>query len=55
LVATALAQALVAVVALINGQGSTLALTTFFVMLWLTSAWLFRKSARESGNGMNGS
>ena len=47
LVATALAQALVAVIALIIGLGNTLILTGLFVALWLTSAWLFRKAARE--------
>ena len=49
LVATALAQALVAVIALIAGLGYTplVILTGFFVALWLTSAWLFRKAARE--------
>ena len=55
LFATALAQALVAVFALIAGLGSTapiwprdiLMLTGFFVALWLGSAWLFRKAARE--------
>src|SRR5687767_14981326 len=36
LVATALAQALVAVIALIAGLGYTLILTGFFVALWLT-------------------
>jgi len=54
-VATALAQVLVAVIALIAGLGSTgpiwprdiLALTGFFAALWLISAWLFRKAARE--------
>ena len=53
--ATALAQALVAVIALVAGLGSTapiwprdiLMLTGFFVALWLGSAWLFRKAARE--------
>jgi hypothetical protein len=52
---TALAQALVAVIALIGGFGSTapiwpldtLILTGFFAALWLMSAWLFRKAARE--------
>lgn len=56
LYATALAQALVAVIALIAGWGSAgptwpadiLALTGFFVALWLTSAWLFRKAANGS-------
>ena len=47
LVATALAQALVAVIALIAGWGYTLILTGVFVALWLTSARLFRKAARE--------
>jgi hypothetical protein len=47
LAGTALAQALVAVIALIAGLGYTLILTGFFVALWLTSAWLFRKAARE--------
>jgi len=54
LFATALAQALIAVIALIAGLGSTgpiwpqdiLILTGFFAALWLTSAWLFRKAAR---------
>ena len=47
MVATALAQALVSVIALIAGLGDTLILTGFFVALWLTSARLFRKAARE--------
>ena len=47
LVATALAQALVAVIALITGLGGNLILTGLFVALWLTSALLFRKAARE--------
>jgi hypothetical protein len=55
LFATALAQALVGVIALIAGLGSTGAnwpgaivfLTGFFAALWLLSAWLFRKAARE--------
>ena len=55
LAATALAQALVGVIALIAGLGSTGAnwpgvivfLTGFFAALWLVSAWLFRKAARE--------
>jgi hypothetical protein len=53
--ATALAQALVGVIALIAGLGSTGAnwpgaimfMTGFFAALWLLSAWLFRKAARE--------
>ncbi len=55
LYATALAQALVAVIALIAGLGSTgpawprdiLLLTGFFAALWLVSAWLFRNAARH--------
>jgi hypothetical protein len=55
LVATALAQALVAVIALSAGWGSTgpgwpgdlLVLTGFFAALWVGSALLFRKAARE--------
>ncbi len=47
LVGTALAQALVAVIALIAGWGNALILTGLFVALWLTSARLFRKAARE--------
>ena len=54
LYATALAQAAVAVIALIAGLGSTapiwpkdiLILTGFFAALWLLSAWLFGKAAR---------
>ena len=48
-------QAVVAVIALIAGWGSTapiwpkdiLALTGFFVALWLLSAYLFQKVARD--------
>jgi len=55
LFATAVAQALVAVIGLIGGFGSTgpnwpldiLMATGFFAALWLISAWLFRKAARE--------
>ncbi|XXZ58680.1 hypothetical protein WME74_01305 [Sorangium sp. So ce341] len=50
LVATAIAQALVAVIALIAGWGYTLILTGFFVALWLTSARLFRRAAREQAH-----
>jgi len=53
--ATALAHALVAVIALMAGFGSTgadwqrkiLVLSGFFIALWLLSAWLFRKAARR--------
>jgi hypothetical protein len=55
LVATALAQALVGIIALSAGLGSTganwprviVVLTGFFCALWLLSAWLFRRAARE--------
>jgi len=55
LVATALAQVLVAVIALGAGLGSTVpnwpldivGLTGIFVGLWLMSAWLFRRAARR--------
>jgi hypothetical protein len=54
LFATALAQALVAAIALIFGLGSPwggpgeiLALNGFFVALFVGSAWLFRYAARE--------
>jgi hypothetical protein len=54
LFATALAQAVVAAIALIAGMQSPvspaieiLGLNGFFAALWLGSAWLFRKAARE--------
>jgi hypothetical protein len=55
LAATALAQGLVGAIALVAGLGSTganwpgviVVLTGFFAALWLVSAWLFRKAARE--------
>jgi hypothetical protein len=46
LIGTALAQAVVAVIAFISGWGQTWILTGFFVALWLISARLFRKAAR---------
>jgi len=57
LFATALAQALVAVIALILGMhqapyssvGEILGLNGFFVALFLGSAWLFRKAAGPEG------
>ena len=59
LVATALAQALVGVIALILGKqraefssvAEILTLTAFFVALFLGSAWLFRQAARGASNG----
>jgi len=47
-VATAIAQALIAVIALLAGWGNTLVLTGFFILLWLTVAHLFRKAALHS-------
>jgi hypothetical protein len=54
LVATALAQALVAVIAVIAGMGypaspplEILGVNALFAVLWLMSAWLFRKAAHE--------
>jgi hypothetical protein len=57
--ATALAQALVAVIAVTAGLGSTgpnwpgeiVILTGFFAALWLVSAWLFWKAARKAPAG----
>ncbi len=65
LFATTLAQALVAVIALIAGLGSTgpiwpwdiLILNWFFAALWVGSALLFRNAAREqppAGAGLEG-
>jgi hypothetical protein len=65
LLATALAQALVAVIALIFGLGSgsppgvsgILVLNGFFVALFVGSAWLFRNAGREqlpAGEGQEG-
>ncbi len=48
LVATALAQVMVMVIALVAGLGFTGPITVFFTALWLTSAWLFRKAARDA-------
>jgi hypothetical protein len=55
LFATALAQALVAVIALIAGMqhasyssvSEILGLNGFFALLWLISAWLFREAVRQ--------
>ncbi len=44
--ATALAQMLVGVIALIAGLGFTLILNAFFAALWVGSALLFRRAAR---------
>jgi hypothetical protein len=58
LTAVALAQGLVAAIALGVGLGPAgpgrtaqiLLLTGFFGALWLLSAWLFRRAAREEGS-----
>jgi hypothetical protein len=55
LMATASAQVLVGVIAVAAGLGATgenwpiviFVLTSFFTALWLVSAWLFQKAARE--------
>jgi hypothetical protein len=47
LVAMALVQALIFVIAVIAGLGFTGPITLFFVGLWLLSASLFRKAARQ--------
>ena len=48
MVATAIAQVLVAAVALVAGLVYTFVVTVLFVLLWLTSAWLFNKSGKET-------
>ncbi|WP_437932413.1 hypothetical protein WMF37_25195 [Sorangium sp. So ce291] len=52
MVATALAQALVAVIAMVAGLGYTFMLTGLFVALWLTSARLFWMAAREQAHAI---
>ena len=55
MLAAALAQVSVGVIALIGGLGSTgpswpwdvVSVTGFFAALWLASAWLFRRAARQ--------
>jgi hypothetical protein len=47
LAATALAQVIVDVLTLLSGLGFAGPITAFFAALWLLSAWLFRKAARE--------
>ena len=54
LAATALAQALVGGIVFIAGLSfEAVPLCAFFAALWLTSAWLFRRAARE-GTGPAG-
>lgn len=47
LLATALVQALLAAIAWSAGWGDSRVLSAIFVALWLSSAWLFRRAARE--------
>lgn len=47
LLGMAVAQVLVAVIALVAGLGFAGALTLLFVAFWATSAWLFWKAAKE--------
>lgn len=50
MVATAIAQGVAGVFALVVGQGGEGAvLSAFFVVVWLASALLFRRATRESG------
>lgn len=54
LAAAAAVQMMVAVVGLLAGEGHTLFLNAAFAALWLLSAWLFRKAARNGGAGTAG-
>lgn len=45
--ATAIAQTLAFVAALISGANFTGPITLFFCVLWLAAAWLFRRAARH--------
>ena len=47
LVATAVAQALVAVIAAVAGLGNIFVSTGLFGALWLASAWLFRRASLQ--------
>lgn len=49
MLATALAQALVAVIVLLGESGKAFVLTSCFVVPWLLSAWFFRKAAQDEG------
>jgi len=49
-VAMAIAQILIAIIVLVAGLGDTFVVTGFFVLLWLTSAWLFKKSDQETNS-----
>jgi len=50
MVATAIAQAIVAVIALLTGWGFIFVLTGFFIVLWLVSAHLFHKACHLETN-----
>jgi len=50
LVATAVAQVLVAVIAMSSGLGAPLLLCALYAALWLTSAALFRKAAEDQAH-----
>jgi len=47
LVATAVAQALIAVIAAVAGLGNIFVSTALFSALWLASAWLFRRASLQ--------
>jgi hypothetical protein len=61
LAAMTVAQALVAVAALVAGWGANgpswpadvVVLTGFFMVLWLLSAWLFRLAGRQTGESIS--
>jgi hypothetical protein len=48
MVAMAITQTLISIIVLVAGLGYTFVITGFFVLLWLTSAWLFKKSGQET-------
>lgn len=48
MIAAALAQVLIFVIALVAWRAFTGPITIFLAALWLTSAWLFRKAARRT-------
>jgi hypothetical protein len=51
LVATAITQGLILLAGLIAGWGHTFPISGFFILLWLTSAQLFRRAAQEEHAG----
>ncbi len=54
LVATAIAQVLVSVIALVAGWGQVFVMTGIFLAIWLTAAQLFRKAADASSHETSG-